>query len=195
MGLFDDPIDLLALWATGGIPSMADVASAKVGEEIFHAGIQPDAEYEEALARSRWMAEHRAESSFPCGVVVVSPEAAATTDPWARPSQVPAGTVSVTAVVVPGAVVFLRDPIDGVDAELVVELGRIARAAIGEIDVVNAAGAHVPEPTRETLEPSEPVELVLRWANEGIADEDRFCFLSPWLAWDAGRRLLRAKSS
>ncbi len=196
MGLFDDSIDLFTIWADGLSPGMADVASSRVGAEIFRAGIRPDPEHEEALARSRWLAEERAESSFPCGVVVMGPDALAAPagdDPWARGSQIPASAVAVTAVVVPDAVVFLREPMEGVDADPVVELGRIPRSAIGEVDVVNAAGSHVAEPVREALEPSEPVQLVLRWTNEGAPDEDRFGFMSAWTAWDAGRRLRRAK--
>jgi len=196
VGLFDDSFDLFTIWADGLSPGMADIASARVGAEIFLAGIQPDLEHEEAIARSRWLAEERAESSFPCGVVVVgsdAPAAPVADDPWARDSPMPASAVAVTAVVVPAAVIFLRDPIEGVDADTVIELGRIPRSAIGDVDVVDAAGSHVAEPVRETLEPSEPVQLVLRWTNDGRPDEDRFGFRSAWTAWDAGRRLRRAK--
>jgi hypothetical protein len=42
---------------------------ARIEREIFHAGIQPDEEHEGELARSRWLEEHRAERSFPCGIV------------------------------------------------------------------------------------------------------------------------------
>jgi hypothetical protein len=196
MGLFDDPTDLFTIWADGLSPGTADVASARVAAEIFRAGIRPDLEHEEALARSRWLAEQRAEISFPCGVVVVDADAPAPgEDPWARPSQMPATAVAVTAVVVPDAVVFLREPVEGVDVDLVVELGRIPRTSIVEVDVVDASGTHVPEVADETLEPSEPVQLVLRWSNDGVPDDDRFGFRSAWSAWDAGRRLRLAKLS
>ena len=46
---------------------------------------------------------------------------------------------------------------------------------------------------RRRLKPSQLVFLVLRWKNEGVDDEDRFAFRSPWLAWRAGRKLLEAK--
>ena len=54
-------------------------------------------------------------------------------------------------------------------------------------------GSHLPEPSQETFEESQLSLLVLRWTNEGADDEDRFAFRSPWLAWQAGRRLMEAR--
>jgi hypothetical protein len=42
---------------------------ARIEREIFQEGIKPDEEGEAELARSRWFEEHRAERSFPCGIV------------------------------------------------------------------------------------------------------------------------------
>jgi hypothetical protein len=102
--------------------------------------------------------------------------------PLTRPAQ-------VTASVLREEVVFLLE--DGIgDVE---EGGRVPRAAIADVDVVDVRGAHVPEPAREAIEPSQLVFTVLRWTNEGVPDEERFAFRSPWLAWGAARRLLEAK--
>jgi hypothetical protein len=102
--------------------------------------------------------------------------------PLTRPAQ-------VTASVLRDDLVFLLE--DGVgDVE---EGGRVPRTAIADVDVVDVRGAHVPEPTREAIEPSQLVFTVLRWTNQGVPDEERFAFRSPWLAWGAARRLREAK--
>jgi hypothetical protein len=95
----------------------------------------------------------------------------------------------VTAAVLPNEIAFLLE--DGI-GELE-EAGRFPRTAITGIDVVDAHDVHVPEPVRETIEPSQLVFLVLRWKNAGADDEDRFAFRSPWLAWRAGRKLMEAR--
>ena len=196
MGLFgtsDELLGLLTGWLE--VPARAE-SSEQVTIEMFEAGIAPDREHDSALARARWLAEHRAEGSFPCGVVVIGPEALAAPvadDPWARGSEMPASAVAVTAAVLPDVVVFFpqSDEVGGMGP--VAELGRIPRASIVEVDVENAGGVHVAEPAHETLEPSEPIQLVLRWTSGGMLDEDRFGFRSSWSAWDAGRRLRRAR--
>jgi hypothetical protein len=102
--------------------------------------------------------------------------------PLTRPAQ-------VTASVLRDDLVFLLE--DGLGE--VEEGGRVPRAAIGDVEVVDAHGAHVPEPARETIEPSQLVFTVLRWTNQGAPDEERFAFRSPWMAWSAARRLREAK--
>jgi hypothetical protein len=51
------------------IHGFGEESRARVEREIFHEGIQPDEGAEAQLARSRWLEEHRAERSFPCGIV------------------------------------------------------------------------------------------------------------------------------
>ena len=91
--------------------------------------------------------------------------------------------MQVMAAVLPNDIVFIRE--QGEDEE-VDEVGRLPRTAIQDVDVVDERGIHVPEPIHETLEPSQLVFTVLRWSNEGMPDEDRFAFRSPWMAWTAG---------
>jgi hypothetical protein len=175
----------------------------------------------ERLSRVRWQELHHAERSFPCGVAMV-PEtegappritrpAPATPPPpeagTARPGGVeppppmpvsparaevppPLRPAEVTAAVLPDEIAFLLE--DGVGE--VEEAGRFPRTAIIGIDVVDVHDVHVPEPIQETFEPSQLVFLVLRWSNDGVDDEDRFAFRSPWLAWQAGRRLREART-
>jgi hypothetical protein len=176
---------------------------------------------QERLSRMRWQELHHAERSFPCGIAMVpETEGALLPRPAARQAPVPpppsagrpvaAGEQStppmpvepalaeapplmrpaeVTAAVLPHDLAFLLE--DGIgDVE---EAGRLPRTAISGIDVVDVRDVHVPEPVRETIEPSQIVFLVLRWKNEGVDDEDRFAFRSPWLAWRAGRKLLEAR--
>ena len=175
----------------------------------------------ERLSRVRWQELHHAERSFPCGIAMVpETEGVRLPRPVAKQAPVPpppaaarpatAGEeptppmpvapalaevpplmrpAEVTAAVLPDDLAFLLE--DGIGE--VEEAGRLPRTAITSIDVVDMRDVHVPEPVRETIEPSQLVFLVLRWKNEGVDDEDRFAFRSPWLAWRAGRKLLEAK--
>ena len=170
----------------------------------------------ERLSRVRWQEQHHAERSFPCGIAMVpETEGVLLPPPAARQAPVlppppPAAEqptppmpvapalmeapplmrpAEVTAAVLPNDLAFLLE--DGIgDVE---EAGRLPRTAITAIDVVDVRDVHVPEPVRETIEPSQVVFLVLRWKNQGVDDEDRFAFRSPWLAWRAGRKLLEAR--
>jgi hypothetical protein len=144
-------------------------------------------EAERRIERSRWLEEHRAERAFPCGLVPDAPEVE---NGLPRLNVVPVNMapIEVTAAVLPHDLAFIRD-----GDEAVVEMGRIPRTTIGDIDVVDRAGTHVPEPIQETIEEPQLSLLVLRWTNEGVGDEDRFAFRSPWLAWRAGRKLLEAR--
>jgi hypothetical protein len=171
------------------------------------------------LARSRWLEKHRAERSFPCGIVpdpvleATDPGRAEPKDPprplrpsepgWAAPERpvaaqppaepqplIPLRAMNVMAAVLPDDIAFIREHDDD---DQVDEVGRLPREAIREVDVVDVEGNHVPEPIRESIDPAPLVFAVLRWSNAGAPDEDRFAFRSPWLAWQAARRLLEAR--
>jgi hypothetical protein len=178
-----------------------------------------DAE-EVKLARSRWLEANRAERSFSCGIV--PDPVLAETDPgrtrpeekpprpllpsdagWAAPQRpvetgppaepqplTPLRPMQVIAAVFPNDVVFIRE--QGEDEE-VDEVGRLPRGAIRDVDVVDDHGGHIPEPIHETIEEPRLSFLILRWKNEGVDDEDRFAFRSPWVAWQAARRLMEAR--
>jgi hypothetical protein len=178
-------------------------------------------EHDEAkLERSRWLEANDAERSFPCGIVldpvlaetdpgrtrpeVEPPRPLLPSDPgWAAPQRpvemeppaepqplTPLRPMQVMAAVLPNDLVFIRE--QGEDEE-VDEVGRLPRSAIRSVDVVDELGNHVAEPIRETIEPSQLVFTVLRWSNQGVDDEDRFAFRSPWLAWKAARKLQDAR--
>ena len=171
------------------------------------------------IDRARWLGEHRAERSFPCGIVLLpdpswpapkrprspdvppppprapAPSMTAPTPPAPVPPpeyelEAPLLPTQVVAAVLPTDLVFVLEDAEGEDVQ---ELGRLPRTAIQDVDVVDERGDHVPEPIHETIEPSQLVFTVLRWSNEDTPDEDRFAFRSPWLAWAAGRKLLEAR--
>ena len=144
-------------------------------------------EGERRIERSRWLEEHHAERSFPCGLVP-DPREAETGQPRLNVLPADIAPMEITAAILPHDVAFIRDGGDDV-----VEVGRIPRTAIGDVDVIDRAGVHLPEPFQETIEEPQLSLLVLRWNNEGADDEDRFAFRSPWLAWRAGRKLLEAR--
>jgi len=129
------------------------------------------------LARSKWLHANGAEISFPCGVVDV------------EGSSIPA-----IVAVVPGGLAFLAEtPVD-VAVDDVLEVGRIAASSIVDVDVIDAEGDHVPEPTRESFEPDAAYSMVLRWRGEDDVYEDRFAVRSGWMAWQAARRLREART-
>jgi enterochelin esterase-like enzyme len=128
------------------------------------------------LARSKWLHANGAEASFPCGVVDV------------EGSSIPA----IVAVVPDGLAFLAETPVD-VAVDDVLEVGRIAASSIVGVDVIDAEGNHVPEPTRESFEPDAAFSMVLRWAAEDDVHEDRFAFRSSWTAWQAARRLRNAQ--
>ena len=171
------------------------------------------------LERTRWLEEHRAERSFPCGVVPDPVlEATQPAPPEARPARellpsdpgwaaqdlpsigtavppdpqplTPLRPMQVLAAVLPTDLVFIREYGEGEEVD---EVGRLPRNAIHGVDVVDTSDAHIPEPIEETLEPSRLAWTVLRWTNQGAPDEDRFAFRSSWMAWRAARQLLAAK--
>jgi hypothetical protein len=145
-------------------------------------------------ARVRWLEDNRAERSFPCGVVP-DPEPAPGEPrmPETRLNVPRRGMtwVQVIAAVLPSDLAFIR----GQETGEIVEVGRIPRRAIRKVDVVDASDVHIPEPIRETIEPPQLSLLVLTWTNAGAIDEDRFAFRSPWMAWQAARKLMEARQS
>jgi hypothetical protein len=168
--------------------SPGDAAAARIASDTFRAGVQADETAEAKLARSRWLERHDAESSFTCGVV---PEPEPPTGA-PRLNVVPslrAKPVPVMAVVLPNDLVFILEH----DSQDVVELGRLPRDAIRDVDVVDADGTHVPEPTRETFEPEALSLVALTWTDGTVEEEERFGFRSAWLAWKAARKLVSAR--
>jgi hypothetical protein len=137
-------------------------------------------------SRSRWLHDHAAEASFPCGVVRPSQEGA--DDETLAALRGMDLELPVTAAVLGEEVAFLAEPPEASGVAQMIEVGRIGRDALREVEVVDATGARVPEPHREGFE-SQPVWLVLRWGDGDAADEERFLFRSAWLAWAAARRL------
>ncbi len=127
-------------------------------------------------ARTKWLHANGAGASFPCGVVHVEDEA-----------------VPVLVAIVPDGIAFLAETPQGASVYDVLEVGRIPRTNLTEVDVVDAAGEHVPEPLRESFEPDVDVSIVLRWTRDGEEHEDRFAFRSQWMAWQAARRLREAR--
>jgi hypothetical protein len=143
-------------------------------------------------SRVRWLEENRAERSFPCGVVPDPSSPPGEPGPPEPRLNVPRTKVvwmQVFAAVLPSDLAFIRGQADGE----VVEVGRIPRNAIREVDVFDQSGDHIPEPASETFEAPLLALVVLRWTNEGTPDEDRFAFRSAWMAWQAARWLLEAK--
>jgi hypothetical protein len=170
--------------------SPGDAAAARVAAETFRAGVQPDEAANAKLARSRWLEQHDAQVAFPCGIVP-QPEPPAGAPQLNVVPMLRAKPMSVMAVVLPTDLVFIREEA----SEEVVELGRLPRSAIRDVDVVDAEGTHVPEPTRETFEPEALSLVVLRWTNGPANEDERFGFRSAWLAWRAARKLRAAAPS
>jgi hypothetical protein len=168
--------------------SPGDAAAARIATDTFRAGVQADEAAAAKLARTRWLERHDAESTFPCGVV---PEPEPTADA-PRLNVVPslrAKPVPVIAVVLPDDLVFILEQ----DSQDVVELGRLPRDAIGDVDVVDADGRHVPELTQETFEPEALSLVALTWTDGAVEEQERFGFRSAWLAWKAARKLQAAR--
>lgn len=142
-------------------------------------------------ARLEWLEANHAERSFPCGVVPQPAPAPGEPTPELNVPRNAGMWMQVFAAVLPSDLVFFHGQAPGV----IVEVGRLPRNAIRDVDVVDQAESHIPAPSREDFEPPRPVFAVLRWMNEGVPDEDRFAFRSPWMAWQAAHQLIAAKLS
>jgi hypothetical protein len=165
-----------------------DVATSRIAHQMFAEGLEPDGEFEARIARTRWLEQNHAELSFPCGVVPrpkPGPQ-----EPVLNVLPIIKQTISaIIAVILPSDLVFLLED----DAPEVTELGRIPRAAVRSVDVVDLDERHVPEPMEETFELDRPALALLRWSDQSKDDEERFAFRSAWLAWTCARKLLAAK--
>jgi hypothetical protein len=138
--------------------------------------------HELGAARARWLYRNGADGSFPCGVTrPVLPQASDGSTVRERRTE-----VQVIAAVLPDRVTFLVEPPESLPSWDPIEAGSIKRSALREVDVVDADGAHVPEPLAESFDPEPEVELVIRWDAEN--GEQRLTFRSAWLAWKAARR-------
>jgi hypothetical protein len=158
-----------------------------VGERLLDAERRAHAA-EVGRSRTRWLDEHHAERSFPCGVVR-----------WEAPRD-EGGVileVFVTAVVTDTSVVFLVERPDGSGSGgIPVEVGSIDRGAITEVEVLHVDGRAVPRPAEEPMDPEPEVVLVIRWRDAtGASAVQRLLFGSSWEAWRATDRLRAAMAS
>lgn len=173
---------------------------ANRAERTFPCGVVPDPALEvpdPGRIRPTPQLEERPARLLPSdpGWAAPDPPVVASAPPPAPPEPEPSPAprpMQVLAAVLPEEVVFIREQGQDEDVE---EVGRLPRTAIREVDVLDAAGAHVAEPLRETIEPSRPMFTVLRWSNDGAPDEDRFLFRSAWSAWEAAHRLRATQRS
>ena len=190
MPVFDwDGLSLGDLMGASAVAHGAgDVTTSRIAQQQFAESLEPDAEFEARIARARWLEDNHAESSFPCGVVP-RPKPGPL-EPVLNVLPIIKQTISaIIAVILPSDLVFLLED----DAPEVTELGRIPRAAVRSVDVVDLDERHVPEPIEETFESDRPALALLRWSDQGKDDEERFAFRSAWLAWKCARKLLAAK--
>jgi len=160
---------------------IADSRARAIARDVGALAEARQRSHELALARTRWLEQHDAEASFPCGVT--RPELPVDEGRATRSGE----EVHVIAAVLPGSVVFLVEPPAWLASPDPIEAGTIRRDAIGTVDVVDAGGRPVPEPATEPFDPEPEVELVVRW--DGDPGEQRLTFRSSWLAWQAARRL------
>jgi hypothetical protein len=137
-------------------------------------------------SRSRWLHDHGAEASFPCGVVHPTKEGA--DDEGLAMVRGMNLDLPVTAAVLADEVAFLAEPPPESGIDEVLEVGRIPIPALTSVDVVDARGEHLPEVDREGFEEGLDVWLVVRWSVGDVLDEETFRFRSTWLAWEAARR-------
>jgi hypothetical protein len=170
----------------------ADVASAAIALENFRQALSTDHEDRVQLARARIMEAERARELFGCGIVVVPGDDRP--DPWheSRLDIVVPITVAVTA----SEFVILREGVENVDADPMVEAGRFARDAFVDAVVTDAAGVTLEEPVEDSFAPPRPCRLVVRWRGAGPEPEqDLFAFRSAFVAAEAARRFRRAAGS
>src|SRR5262245_28357032 len=123
-----------------------DATTSRIAQNMFAEGLAPDEEFEARMARTRWLEDNHAESSFPCGVVPrpkPGPQ-----EPVLNVLPIIEQTISaIIAVILPSDLVFLLED----DAPEITELGRIPRTAVRSVDVVDIDEQHVPEPMEETF--------------------------------------------
>jgi len=179
MGLF---IPFLAVQALGAKDLQA-IDEAPLGSfpdhraGPFEAIAAEDQRESHRLVFDRWLEQQRAETVFQGGLVGLDTD--------------PTSTVFVLVAVTPADFVFFNE--GGPRDEEMPELGRFARAAVKDVDVVDAGDQHVPEPAMESLdEPDALAKVIVAWQPEGgDADRDEFAFRSAWAAWEAAHRFRR----
>jgi hypothetical protein len=185
--------DLVAGWTNEQLRRGDD--KLRVTLEVFRAGIAPDREHEIRIARTRWLEEHHALTSFTCGVAA---EELTTTegpdpDPW---GERPMRTVPVTVAVLPDAFVFLCEGSDESGTEPLVEVGRFPRRSFVAAHLEDARGNRVAAPAGDVFEPAAPCRLVVTWKRQdGTEDHDAFAFMSLSVAEDAAGRFRRSAVS
>jgi len=174
--------------ASAAAHGVGDATTSRIAQQMFVEGLEPDEEFEARMARTRWLEDNHAESSFSCGVVP-RPKGGPQ-EPVLNVLPIIKQIVSpIVAAILPSDLVFLL----GDDSPRITELGRIPRTAVRSVDVVDADEQHVPEPIEETFESDRPALALLRWTDQGKDDEERFAFRSAWMAWKSARKLLAAR--
>jgi hypothetical protein len=141
-----------------------------------------------AAARSKWLFDHEAERSFPCGVV--RPDGLIDASVRERRPE-----LAVIAAVLPATLAFLVEPPPTYPGDEPIEAGSIERSAIGAIEVVGTDGRPVPRPQAEPVDPEPEVVVSIGWTDAaGSAAAQRLLFRSSWEAWTAADRLRQASS-
>ena len=139
-----------------------------------------------AVARSKWLFDHGAERSFPCGVV--RPDGLIDPSVRERRPELP-----VIAAVLPAVIAFLVEPPPSYPGDEPIEAGTIERPAIRSVDVVDHEGRSVQRPVTEPIDPEPGCELVIGWTDAaGERAEQCLSFASSWEAWAAADRLRHA---
>jgi hypothetical protein len=139
-----------------------------------------------AAARSRWLSDHDAERSFPCGVV--RPDGLIDQSVRDRRPE-----LAVIAAVLPSAVAFLVEPPPSYPGDEPLEAGAIERLAGADLSVVGLDDRPVIRPAMEPLDPEPDAIVVIRWRSaDGELGEQRLLFRSSWEAWLASDKLCAA---
>jgi hypothetical protein len=184
---FFGPLILAGLLGKGR--TGADAAGARIAFENFRAGIAPDREHDVRMARTRWLERNGAIASFTCGLGALPPSPATEPDPWGERTVEP---VPATVAVTPTEFAFLREGIEEIENEPIVEMGRFPREALLEVVVVDTEGRPVAGLAGDVFEPSAMCEIVVRWrTSDGGADEDAFVFRSISVAEETAGRFRR----
>ena len=139
-----------------------------------------------AAERSKWLSDHDAERSFPCGVV--RPDGLI--DSSVRDGR---RELAVIAAILPTTIAFLVEPPATYPGDEPIEAGSIERSAIHTVEVVRPDGQSVPRPASEPIDPEPEVVLSVAWTDAaGEPAEQRLLFRSSWEAWVAADRLGQA---
>jgi hypothetical protein len=139
-----------------------------------------------AAARSKWLADHEAERSFPSGVVC--PDGLIDASVRERRPE-----LAVIAAVLPTTLTFLVEPPPTYPGDDPIEAGSVERSAIGAIEVVGLDGQTISRPASEPIDPEPEVVVSIGWTDAaGSTEAQRLLFRSSWEAWTAADRLRRA---